>query len=482
MSATPCPEGRSFLPYQIAGIDYMLGGRGTILGDEMGLGKTVQAIGVMNAMGAHGRVKTAIVCPAGLRLNWWAELHGWCTTLEGLPGRHPDHHRPSVRVLSYHEAAADYQSKDLLIVDEAHYIKTAHTRRSQAIQRMASRAGKVILITGTPYENSPIELWPLLRICAPEQWDPAIYREIMVSAEQRKAHPGEGYNFWRYAITYCDLKKRSIQSTSPRTGRTFYKQAYDFSGASNLTDLQTRLRQTCMVRRLKKDVLAELPAKRRQIMLVDLPRAMTDGEEHILPDLSFENYEDQIRGLVAEKVLFREWSKRRHEQGLAMVTPVLEILEETFAQDREGKRLLFCHHTDVADAYHAALTAMGIGCVMVTGQTHPADRQQAVHAFQTDAAVRVFIGSIKAAGVGLTLTAACGVDFAEQSPVPGEMSQAEDRAHRIGASLTRHLHVRIFVADRSLSARMMKIVIRKQDVIRNGLDTMAGLEPKRMTP
>ena len=129
------------------------------------------------------------------------------------------------------------------------------------------------------------------------------------------------------------------------------------------------------------------------------------------------------------------------------------------------------------EKYFSALDAMGLNPVMAIGKTHVADRGAAVHKFQNDPSTRVFVGSIKAAGVGITLTAACGVDFAEQSPVPGEMSQCEDRAHRIGQK--GFVHVRIFVCDKSLSARIMQIVVRKQGVISAGLDTMAGEEPMR---
>jgi SWI/SNF-related matrix-associated actin-dependent regulator 1 of chromatin subfamily A len=120
---------------------------------------------------------------------------------------------------------------------------------------------------------------------------------------------------------------------------------------------------------------------------------------------------------------------------------------------------------------------MGIECefhnsedyaVTVTGDTHVADRGAAVTAFQGDKRCRVFIGSIGAAGVGITLTAASHVIFCELDPVPGKMSQAEDRAHRIGQKnsvLVQHL-----VMDRTLCARMAKIVVRKQAIIKEALD------------
>ncbi len=489
----PLPPGRSLLPYQEKAIPFMLGARGTLLGDEMGLGKTPTSIAFLNALARHPHpghrsYSFLIVAPAGLRINWANELRDWYV---GNDGERFPLTADLVRVASYHEAQGIAESErkwDCLVVDEAHYVKNAHTVRSQTVKRLSDCSSRVILITGTPYENSPVELWPLLQIVAPDAWDPRITRDLGVTPEQRKSHPGEGWNFWEFARKYCDLKKKRIQTVSPRTGRTFYKTALDFSGSSNLPALQRKLRETCMVRRLKGDVLSELPPKRRQVIV--LRPEGTEGQviglrdEGLLGDLNFENYEEKIKGLTAEKVLFTEWSKKRHAQGLALITPVLEVLEETWVQDREGKRILFCHHQDVAEKYHAALTALGLNPVLATGQTHPADRGAAVKRFQEDADCKVFVGSIKAAGVGITLTAACGVDFAEQSPVPGEMSQAEDRAHRVGsekreAGKRGFVHVRIFVSDGSLSARMMKIVVRKQESIREGLDTMAKEEPRR---
>lgn len=481
----PIPKGLILSTFQDKGVRYMLGARGSLSADEMGLGKTVQTIVVLNAMNATAPQgvfphlsrrgsRYLIVAPAGLRYNWHEELKNWYV---GSDGKSWPQTNDYVRVASYYEAEKIGTTHplvqwDALIVDEAQYIKNGHTQRSQAIQRLNQQTtDRVILISGTPYENAPVELWPLLQIVAPEKWDPEITKHFATTPEQKKAHPGEGYNFWEFCKRYCDLKKTKI-----KIGKRF-KSVYDFSGGSNLEELQRRLRETCMVRRLKADVLTELPPKRRQIVVLQ-PEGIPINDDDLLPNLTDENYEMSIGRLTAEKVKFEEWSKRRHAQGLMLVTPVLEVLENTFADPQE-RRILFCHHTDVAEAYFRALEQMDLSPVLVTGKTHPADRMAAVKRFQGDPKCRVFIGSIRAAGVGLTLTAATGVDFAEQSPIPGEMSQAEDRAHRIGQ--TRFLLIRIFVANRSLSARMMKIVIRKQALIREGLDTMAKEEPMRAT-
>ncbi len=459
----PTPPGRSYLPYQEAGIKSMLGDRATLLADEMGLGKTVQAIGMLNAMGKQAS-RALIVAPAGLCLNWRNELTDWL-----LPSA------LDVTVHTYYETESIPAGRyDTVIVDEAHYIKNAQTKRAQAIKRLCAPAKKVVLISGTPYENAPIELWPLLQICDAQTWDNPVMRNMgIVTQEQRDSHPGEGYNFWQFARQYCDLKKTKHKIVSPRTGRVRYQTAWDFSGSSNLDELQVKLRKSCMVRRLKKDVLKDLPAKRRQVIVLARGKRTPDDSD-LLSDLTFDNYEAAIAELTAGKALFTEWSKRRHDQALDMIGEVVPYLEDAFTQT--NKRILFCHHTDVAEAYRATFDGLGVNPVLVTGSTHVADRGAAVHRFQNDPTCRMFIGT-GAAGVGLTLTAASDVDFAEIEPVPGAMSQREDRAHRIGQKNS--VNVRLFVQDGTLSARMAKILVRKQDVLSRGLDTRAGEESTR---
>jgi SNF2 family DNA or RNA helicase len=468
----PVPPGKAYLSYQEKGIRYALGASGTLIADEMGLGKTVQAIGVINATRPR---RTLIICPAGLKLNWRSELNEWL--IDDLKDQPISHY--TQQIVSYGEAQKAERVGlgriDLLIVDECHYIKHADSKRSQCVTEIAERADRVLLLTGTPIENSPVELWPLLRIVAPLEWDPAGTKIGVITAEQKKSHPGEGVNFWNFAKRYCDLKKKS--RPLPRGG---FAMAWDFSGASNLEELHKRLRNTCMVRRLKKDVLPELPAKRRQI--IALPSVGVDDSD-LLPDLSEANYEEQVAALVADKVKFHEYSKRRHAQALQKVDQVIAHITDCL--DEVEKIIVFAHHKDVIAKIAAAFQVDGDQemCVTYTGETHPADRQAAVKRFQTDPKCRIFIGSIGAAGVGITLTAATLVVFAELSPVPGHMTQAEDRAHRIGQLFMVLVH--ILVANRSLCARMAKIVVKKQGVINAALDASpedeAILLPKEST-
>lgn len=459
--ALPCPPGRSYLPFQESFIRYAVqgyhaGATGTLLADEMGLGKTIQAIGVINALLPK---RCVIVAPKGLILNWRNELNDWLT---------PEAHAKSffgLSLVTYHQAEQitdDLGPIDMLIVDEAHYIKHADSKRSKCIARLGKLAKCRLALTGTPIDASPIDLWPLLKMLDPKTWETSNIVYKTINPDQKKSHPDEGPAFWAYARHFCNAAMRS----RPRPGGGFFK-AWDFSGAAHLDELNRKLRASCMVRRLKRDVLKDLPEKRRQVVVLDVGRT---NDDDLLSDLSFDNYETSVAKLAAGSALFNAWSKRRHEQALAKVDAVVTHVSDVL--DNPGKVILFAHHADVI-----AQLAERLGehaPEIVTGLTNIGEREYAVRRFQKDPACRLFIGSIGAAGVGITLTAAETVVFAELDPMPSRMSQAEDRAHRIG--LRNMVLVQHLVTNGSLCARMAKILVKKQAVITAAIDDGSHLD------
>lgn len=453
-SIIPAPEGKSYLPYQEEGIRAMLGRRGTLLADDMGLGKTVQAIGLINA--DPDIKKVLIICPKSLKLNWLNELEEWLVKRGTF----------EVDVVTY-EGITKVGMKfyDLLIVDEAHYIKNEGSLRTQRILKAAKWVKRVLLLTGTPMESRPMELWTLLRIVDPKEWDPAGTVKTRDKETKRlvskKVGEGENAGFWAYARRYCDAKQ--VKHGKGNTNKNWH---WDFSGASNLSELQIRLRSGCMIRRLKSEVLKQLPSKLRRIIV--LP-SIGEGDDDLIPNLTYENYDDAVKRLYSDRVLFEEYSKRRLAQGLAKVPQVIEYVAS--ALEGEQKVIVFAHHGDVIEGLNTGIAVAlkeGEYAVTITGKTKSHDRQMAVQEFQHAPLCRVLIGSIGAAGVGLTLTASSHVIFAELDPVPGKMTQGEDRAHRIGQEecvLVDHL-----VWDRSLDARICKILVRKQAVLSAALD------------
>jgi SNF2 family DNA or RNA helicase len=443
----PCPLGQSYLPYQRAGIVYAMQRRGTLIADEMGLGKTVQAIGLINAMPDIHTV--CVVCPASLKLNWKRECEKWLTrtaSVEILPSTRKWQNDVTVHVINY-----DILSKlpsdshyDLLIVDEAHYAKNTKAQRTKLLQALAKRCAHVVLLTGTPILNRPVELWTLLQMAAPEEWDPAgVLKGKAVGA-------GENAGFFRFAKRYCNARQEWVSRT---------KQVWLFDGATNLDELQERLRSTCMVRRLKADVLKDLPPKRRQV--IELPSEKEWEEVDVDDDY-------QAAKVKLDSIGFEDFSRVRHEQAMSKVPAVIEHIQELL--ENTNKVVLFAHHKDVIDAIMTGLA--DARPVKLTGDESPAERQAAVDAFQNDQNVRVFIGSLKAAGVGLTLTAASTVVFAELDWTPATLTQAEDRCHRIGQ--TESVLVQHLVLAGTLDAKMARMVTEKQDIADAALDNEAS--------
>jgi len=261
------------------------------------------------------------------------------------------------------------------------------------------------------------------------------------------------------------------------------------TGSSNLPELQDKLRGSVMVRRLKRDVLTELPAKRRSVIelpangahaAVEAEQRAYESHEETLEALRVavelakasdrpEDYEDAVNRLRdAVRCAFTDMSRVRHATALAKVPYVVEHLKEII--EAGGKVVCFAHHRDVI----AAIIAEFPGAVQVTGDDAMQARQDAVDRFQAGAC-SLFVGNIQAAGVGLTLTAAAHVVFAELDWVPGNVTQAEDRCHRIGqhsAVLVQHL-----VLEGSLDSRMAHILVEKQRVIDEALDKVHEAVP-----
>jgi SNF2 family DNA or RNA helicase len=459
----PVPEGLSYLPYQRAGIAYAMHRQGSLIGDEMGLGKTIQAIGVYNCILAESEepAPCLIVCPASLRVNWMREMRKWAVkpvTVGYVDGSSwptgCDVVIINYDVLARHRARIDGIAWKLLIVDECHYVKNPKAKRTQHLLGSRKRgqepiepvrADRRVFLTGTPIANRPVELWPIVHSLAPSQFS----------------------NWTAYVKRYCDAEWTGY--------------GWDVRGASNLEELQQKLRASIMVRRLKADVLTELPPKRRQIVELPADAAASAVQAEIA---AFDRMEERLaefriavelakasddpadytraveRLREAQGMAFEELSRARHDVAVAKLPYVIEHLHE----NTDGKVIVFAHHKDIVRQLMAELP----GAVCITGDTPMLDRQAAVDRFQTDPACRFFIGTIGAAGVGLTLTASSHVVFAELDWVPGNLSQAEDRAHRIGqvnSVLVQHL-----VLNGSLDARMAKVLVEKQETITRGLD------------
>ncbi|MFT7464938.1 MAG: SWI/SNF-related matrix-associated actin-dependent regulator 1 of chromatin subfamily A [Pseudohongiellaceae bacterium] len=443
----PCPEGLAYLPYQRAAIAFGMGRKSALFADEMGLGKTIEALGVVNADQAAQRV--LIVCPASLKLNWAREAERWLVDRGpvGVAGKtFPED--AQVVVINYDVlnkwAAKLRRTWDVLIADECHYVKNKDAKRSKRLYALKAR--RRLFLTGTPILNRPVELWAIVSALAPEEFD----------------------DFWPFAKRYC-------QPIRSRFG-------WEFKGATHLDELHERLRSTVMVRRTKAQVLPDLPPKRRQVIELDSEhiagliavetQAWADHRERLIELRALRHGNDepneaQLAALRADvNVSFGELAKLRQATALAKVPLVIEHVRSVL--EDAGKLVLFAHHRAVVAALGSPF---GEAAVTLTGGDDIVQRQAAVDRFQEDDSCRLFVGSITAAGFGLTLTAAAHVVFAELDWVPARLTQAEDRTHRIGQKdsvLVQHL-----VLQDSLDARMVGTLIKKQRVIDKAVDGVA---------
>ncbi|XP_042433276.1 SWI/SNF-related matrix-associated actin-dependent regulator of chromatin subfamily A-like protein 1 isoform X7 [Zingiber officinale] len=387
------------LPFQREGVRFILqhGGR-VLLADEMGLGKTLQAIAVAACMPEAWPV--LVITPSSLRIQWAFMIQQWLNipfadilvVLSQSGGSNKagfkivfSHLKSSIHldgvfnIVSYDVVpkiqdillASEFK---IVVADESHFMKNAQAKRTNACIPILKKAQYAILLSGTPALSRPIELFKQL-----EALHPNVYK-----------------NVHEYGNRYCKGGFFGV-----------------YQGASNHEELHSLLKATVMIRRLKRDVLSQLPVKRRQQVFLDLNES----------DMK------QIR------ILFRELEVvKMNIQACNSPEKIesLKFMQKNLINKAGCKFLIFAHHQHMIDAIHQFLLKKKVGCIRIDGGTPPTSRQAFVADFQEKDGIKAAVLSIRAGGVGLTLTAASTVIFAELSWTPGDIIQAEDRAHRIG--------------------------------------------------
>lgn len=424
-------------PYQIEGAKFLATRGRALLADEMGLGKSAQAIAACDALGARDRC-VLVICPASLVENWKREFKKFSSGITPI-------------VTSYNKAGTLRTSVppgdmwDVLILDEAHYLKTPKAKRTKAIfgQKcdgvggLVERAKHVFCLTGTPTPNNPSELWPMLRAVMPD----AIGRFIPGKCSENEVSLGsvKPLTYWQFVQRYCRTQDNGF--------------GIKIVGGKNLGQLKAAI-APFILRRKKDEVLKDLPP----IRFDELPLA---GELKLPPDATDELLvvqkilqEDGVKGLreIAPHV-----AQLRRLTGLAKVAPAVEWIA---SQCEAGQKLVvFAHHRDVLHGLLGGLENAGIGYTMVDGSVASDERQRRVDGFQTQSRYRVFLGQIQAAGTGLTLTAASDMLFVESSWVPAENEQAAMRIHRIGQRNA--CLVRFATLAGSIDEQIQRAVMRK---------------------
>lgn len=412
---------------------------------------TAQALHALDLIGAKS---VLVVCPATVRFVWEKEFERFSRTfrdakvvMDRYAVRHI--HQTKAAIVSY-EFATRYLTAhnvrfDALILDEAHFLKERTTRRSKAIfgnEGVVRGIKKAIwALTGTPMPNNPAELWPLLYTFRATELKYKDFVSEFCVMEYSAFAPG----------------RERIAGVKPEKAR----------------ELHESLLKKVMLRRLKKDILTDLPP----ILFSEVPveeddKLLLEMEEGNIEDMREEesklaemidNASDKAAAILAGAT---GYMRLRRYTGLKKAKAVADIIEEELSAGAYPKIVVFGIHKQVISYLESRLSSFGVA--KITGDVPMSKRKEEMRRFQEDPNVKVFIGNILSAGTGITLTASNQVFFCEQDFVPGNNRQAADRCHRIGQKS--NVLVRIAVLKGSLDEEIGYILTRKMRDIRAIID------------
>ncbi|NXJ15467.1 SMAL1 protein, partial [Odontophorus gujanensis] len=396
----------SLMPFQREGVNFAILKSGRLLlADDMGLGKTIQAICI--AAYYQKEWPLLVVTPSSVRFTWAEAFHRWLPSLR--PGstnvivtRKDNLTASLINIISFDLLSKmDKQLKNtfqVVIIDESHYLKNIKTARCRAAMPLLKAAKRVILLSGTPAMSRPAELY------------------TQIAAVQ----PGFFPQFHTFALRYCDAKKMPW--------------GWDYSGSSNLAELKILLEESIMIRRLKSDVLSQLPAKQRKMVVV-APEGINAKTKAMLAAEAKKMAKGYESKQQEKEALLLFYNRTAEAKIHSVIEYILELLESG-----KDKFLVFAHHKVVLDAIVEELEKKHFNYVRIDGSTPSAERQSLCQKFQFSEKQAVAVLSLTAANMGLTFSAADLVVFAELFWNPGVLIQAEDRAHRIGQTSSVNVH------------------------------------------
>lgn len=436
-------------PYQKVGVWFIEAADGCgMIFDQPGLGKTAQAI----AYAVKHNLKTLVVCPASLKYNWANEITKFTdanafiidSKMKDMPLDFSGYNFVMINydiVSKFEDYFLDGQF-DLIVLDEGHAIKSYKAKRTQSILKLKDSFEHKIILTGTPLLSRPQELFTLLNFIRPEEWN----------------------SFWPYAQRYCDLKKMPWGN--------------DYSGSSNELELHEKI-SPYYIRRLKVDVLKDLPPKLQTSLILDLSTKYRTDYNRML--------KDYVKYLVEEKQYQKAKKAQFNEQLVKLgalkqlcIEDKLEKLDEILSEfvENEQKVVIFSQYASVINQLAERYPQLA---VKVTGAMTTADRNTAVKQFKEDPKILFFLGTIGAAGVGLTLTEASNVIIIDLPWTPAELEQAEDRCHRIGTENT--VNVYYLISKDTIDVDIQALLSKKQslaDVILDGEEKDTNTEERAL--
>jgi len=425
-------KSRPPMEHQKVAIEKLLANDKFILADDMGLGKTTSA--VIASLESKAR-KILIVCPASLKINWEREIRNYSDRkvliVEGRKwGSTFDFYIINYDIIkNYHttdksEDSDDYKllvnaNFDLAIVDEAHYISNATANRTRLLNDVLETIPKVWLLTGTPMTSRPINYFNLLKI-----------------VESPLA-----LNWQSYVRRYCKGYQFNVGN----------RKVWNTSGASNLDELRERTKNL-VLRRMKTDIL-DLPEKIVTPVFVELSSKMYDEELEEFTRISNDKKNDETITVTLNRLM-----KIRQLIAYEKIPYTCELIDKCLEQGK--KVIVFTNFTMSLDMLHEKYKKVS---VTLDGRMNKDRRQENVDRFQNDDKIKVFIGNIKAAGVGITLTSAEIVIMNDLSFVPADHSQGEDRAYRYGQKNSVLVYYPVF--ENTVEKIIYNILQKKKGII-----------------
>ncbi len=435
----------NLFPYQAQGVAYALEKKRLIIADQPGLGKTAQAIATVVAADAF---PSLVIAPSSLKINWQREWHMWSHKRamildDNIKQNFHMYYQAGltqVFIVNY-ESLKKYfvQSVNVpkgaklrlnhvkfkehltglfksVIIDESHRVKSTATQQTKFTKGIASGKEYILALTGTPVINKPKDLIAQLGII-----------------EQMPRFGG----YQRFTQRYC---------SGPQE-------------ASNLRELNYMLNLNCFYRRDKQDVLKDLPAKMRQVVLCQIStrREYSEAEANLIKYLiKYKEADDEkiARALRGEVMVLIGILKNISARG--KLADVFEFVNDIMESGE--KLVLFAHLKEVIQAIHKHYP----DAVTITGDDSTLQRQQAVDSFQNDPETKLIICSIKAAGVGLTLTASSRVAFVELPWTAADCDQCEDRCHRIGQKDS--VTCTYFLGEDTIDEKIYRIIQTKREI------------------
>jgi len=418
------------LNHQKEAIEKLLKNNRFILADDMGLGKTTSV--VISSLEAEVK-KILVICPASLKINWMREFQLYTDKEIFICDGKKYSTESDIVIMNYDIVKNFYDTKspetspiiqsnfDLIVIDEAHYISNPTAIRTKLINSFAKKSKRLWLLSGTPMTSRPINYFNLLSLI-----DSPVAQ-----------------NWMAYVIRYCEGYQFRVGGN---------KKVWNTNGASNLEELRDRTSRQ-VLRRLKTEVL-DLPEK---IINPVYLRLKSREYEDLMGDYYnwYESKDDSTRSLTVQ---FTKIMKVRQVIANEKVESTIELTENILEQGK--KVIIFTNFTEVLQRIHSHF---GKKSVYLDGSCSKNSRQHSIDEFQNNDKIKIFVGNLKAAGAGITLTASEVVIMNDLSFIPSDHAQAEDRAYRYGQKNNVLVYYPIF--ENTIEGVVYDILSHKKNII-----------------